>query len=40
MTQRGETICVEAGEQNEMVYLCGVKDGCYEVTIHWAARGG
>lgn len=18
-----------------MVYLCGVKDGCYEVTIHW-----
>lgn len=35
MTQRGETISVEAGEQNEMVYLCGVKDGCYEVTIHW-----
>ncbi len=35
VTQRGETISVEAGEQNEMVYLCGVKDGCYEVTIHW-----
>ena len=35
VTQRGETICVEAGEQNEMVYLCGVKDGCYEVTIRW-----
>ena len=35
VTQRGETISVESGEQNEMVYLCGVKDGCYEVTIHW-----
>ena len=35
VTQRGETISVEAGEQNKMVYLCGAKDGCYEVTIHW-----
>ena len=40
VTQRGETISVEAGEQNEMVYLCGVKRWLLRGHDPLAARGG